>query len=318
MATYGDLTAPRSVVKGSSESDINSLNAWMRSQPWYQEQLAKWGVNPSSVKLSDAQRQQLVSLAQQNGVQVDQGNIEVDPAGNFNPIGHKLRNTLIGAGVAGAAIGAPYLLGALGGGGAAAAPALASGVPEAIGGASALSGGAAALGAAPALAVGGGGAAMAAPALTAAGGGASGSGGGFGHFVSSLFGGPSGLVSAGLGAAGMLLNNKASGDATAAQLKAQQEALKAQIDMYNQQTRVKAETYNNTQANLAPYQGLGKGAASLAGYGLGIPGYETGNTSVVYRSLASRLTLARFSIPVRVGLRLRVPRCLARLRRWCP
>lgn len=131
--------ATQRVAKGDSESSIDQVNQWMRSQPWYQAQLAQWGVNPNSVKLTEAQRNQLVALAQANGVQVDQGNIEVDPAGNFNPIGHKLRNGLLAAGIGGAAVAAPFALGALAGsGGAASVPALASGVPSAIGGASAL------------------------------------------------------------------------------------------------------------------------------------------------------------------------------------
>lgn len=96
------MATPR-VWGGDSEQSINSVNQWMRQQPWYTRALASFGQDPSSVRLSKAQTQQLLRVAQANGVQVDEGSIEVDPAGNFNPKGHKLRNTLIGAGVAGAA-----------------------------------------------------------------------------------------------------------------------------------------------------------------------------------------------------------------------
>ena len=142
---------------GDSEASINRVNQWMRSQPWYVQQLRAWGQSPSNVNLTSAQRSMLLRLAQQNGVTVDQGAIEVDPAGNFNPIGHKLRNGLIAAGLGGAAIAAPFALGALAGGGGASVPALASGVPTAIGGASAL----------PAVAGGAGAAAGAAAAAAA-------------------------------------------------------------------------------------------------------------------------------------------------------
>lgn len=125
--------APR-VWGGDSEASINQVNQWMRSQPWYAQQLAAWGQNPNNVHLSQSQAQQLLRMAQANGVQVDQGAIEVDPAGNFNPKGHKLRNTLIAGGIAGAALTGGAALGAFGGlGGAGAAagagPALLAGAP---------------------------------------------------------------------------------------------------------------------------------------------------------------------------------------------
>lgn len=105
------------VWQGDSEASIDSVNQWMRSQPWYQQQLQAWGQDPNNVHLSDQQRQQIVRLSQANGAVVDEGHIEVDPSGNFNPKGHKLRNALIGAGLgAGAIFGAPALIGALGSG----------------------------------------------------------------------------------------------------------------------------------------------------------------------------------------------------------
>lgn len=101
-------------VQKGNESTIDQQNQWMRSQPWYQAFLQQNGQRPDSVRLSKSQSQQLLRLAQANGMEVDEGSIEVDPAGNFNPIGHKLRNGLIGAGLAGAAVAAPFALGALG------------------------------------------------------------------------------------------------------------------------------------------------------------------------------------------------------------
>lgn len=127
------------VMGGDSERSIDSVNQWMRSQPWYQEQLARWGQRPDSVKLSKQQSAELVRLAQANGVQVDEGDIEIDPGGNFNPRGHKMRNTMIGLGAA-AAIAAPFVAPALLGAGGAAVPTLGGGSTLAanLAGASAL------------------------------------------------------------------------------------------------------------------------------------------------------------------------------------
>lgn len=148
--------AVATLTKNNSEQDIDRVNQWMRSQPWYVRQLAAWGQTPDRVNLSKFQANQLVRLAQANGVQVDEGHFEVDPGGNFNPRGHKMRNTLIGLG-AGAAIAAPFVLPALIGGagaagGAAALPTLGGGSTLAanLAGAGALSG----MSAVPALAGG--------------------------------------------------------------------------------------------------------------------------------------------------------------------
>lgn len=168
--------AVATLTKNNSEQDIDRVNQWMRSQPWYVRQLAAWGQTPDRVNLSKFQANQLVRLAQANGVQVDEGHFEVDPGGNFNPRGHKMRNTLIGLG-AGAAVAAPFVLPALIGGagaagGAAALPTLGGGSTLAanLAGAGALSG----MSAVPALAGGSTlaanlGGASALPSLTGAG-----------------------------------------------------------------------------------------------------------------------------------------------------
>ncbi len=124
------MAAEHRVWGGDKEAEINADNQWMRAQPWYQGYLASIGQRPDNVKLTKKQRGQLLKLAQANGVEVDEGKIEVDPAGNFNPKGHKLRNAvIIGALGAGVAFGAPALASALSstGGAAGAAGAGASG-----------------------------------------------------------------------------------------------------------------------------------------------------------------------------------------------
>jgi hypothetical protein len=107
-----------------TEATIDQVNRWMRAQPWYQQQLKAWG-HPA--KLSKAQGQQILRKAQAQGVVVDQGDMEVDSGGNFNPKGHKLRNTLIVAGIAGATIATAGAAGAFAAGAAPAAGGLSAG-----------------------------------------------------------------------------------------------------------------------------------------------------------------------------------------------
>lgn len=139
-----------------AEAPINAVNSWMRGQPWYQSLLASWGQTPTNVHLSDWQKQQLIRAAQANGVVVDEGHDgqQLDDAGNFQAKGHGLRNTLIVAGVAAAALATMGAAGVFAGGGAAA-----GGGASAAGGAAAAGSGAAA----------GGGAALAGGSAVAAG-----------------------------------------------------------------------------------------------------------------------------------------------------
>lgn len=157
-------TAPNLGYGNTQEADLNTVNQWLRSQPEYQAKLASWGMDQNNVHLNDAQKQEIVRLAQSLGVVVDEGHNgqEVDDSGNFRGKGHKLRNTLIVAGVAAAALatmGAAGVFaggaGAAGAGGAGAAgaagvlpsTAIGAGFIPALGLESSLAGGAAAAGA---------------------------------------------------------------------------------------------------------------------------------------------------------------------------
>ena len=125
-----------------SEQDIDTANRWMRSQPWYQEFLKANGQDPNRVRLSENQRRQLGALMAQNGLPVPEKD-EVDPAGNINPKGHKLRNFLTAAAIGGAAL-TGFGLAGMGplagiGGGAAGGAGAAGGVGAASGGAGAAS-----------------------------------------------------------------------------------------------------------------------------------------------------------------------------------
>jgi hypothetical protein len=192
-----------------TEVSINAVNQWMRSQPWYQGLLKSWGQDPNNVHLNDQQKAQIIRQAQANGVVVDQGNMEVDPSGNFNPVGHKLRNTLIVAGLAAATIGTMGAAGAFSGAAAGAMGAGAGGGAGAAAGTAGtlagIEGGAAGIGSGALGALGTG--AMGATALPALGAGAAGMGAA-GAGGSSILG-TLGKVAANKG--GDLLTNAAAG-----------------------------------------------------------------------------------------------------------
>lgn len=155
-----------------TEATIDQANIAMRGMPWYQEQMKQWGQDPGHPTLAKSQSQQILKLAQANGYKVDEGDMEVDDHGNFNPKGHKLRNTLIVAGMAAATIATMGAAGAFSGaaGGAMGAGSAASGAGVAAGAlgpttAASMAATAAAAGAAPAgIAAGAGTAAAAAGA----------------------------------------------------------------------------------------------------------------------------------------------------------
>jgi len=93
-----------------TEASIDHANIAMRSMPWYQEQMRQWGQDPGHPNLAKSQSQQILKQAQANGFVIDEGHMEIDNHGNMNPKGHKLRNTII---VAGLAAGAYFALPAI-------------------------------------------------------------------------------------------------------------------------------------------------------------------------------------------------------------
>jgi hypothetical protein len=104
-----------SVLGGQSEATIDQANIAMRASPWYQDQMRAWNQDPGHPTLQAWQRDQLTRAAQANGYIVDQGHIEMDDHGNFNPIGHKLRNTIIVIGLAAATVATMGAAGAFAG-----------------------------------------------------------------------------------------------------------------------------------------------------------------------------------------------------------
>lgn len=304
-ATYGPTPAPvagpPSALSGKpTEATIDQVNIWMRGQPWYQTYMRSIGQDPGHPTLTENQSTQVKRLAQANGVVVDEGNIELDDHGNFNPIGHKLRNTLLVLGAAAAAVAAPYALGAFGagGGGAAAGTAGAaggveSGVTAGLGAAS-LPGAGTALGAAgagagaatagtagavlPAATYGATGAVTnfaTAPAIAGTGGATYGAAAGGSGLASNLL--KYGVPVAG-GIVGDIIQANASGKASDAQQKYLQEALdyEKQQDALNRtiaadKVKLEAGRYADYSGNIAPYLASGTAANSQMTSLLGLP-----------------------------------------------
>lgn len=204
---YDPTTAP--LTNTSTEADINSANQWMWQQPWYQEAIRSFGQQMGNVKLNDNQKKQLAQVIAAHGFPLPSKD-EIDPAGNVNPKGHKMRNFLIAAAIGGATIatlGAAGAFagagGALGGGGAAA------------GGAGAAAGGAALPASTIGLAGSGLGAIPATASTIGLAGGAAGAAGGLAPLASSTLPGlysapatitaglPSGASAAGAGLSGV-------------------------------------------------------------------------------------------------------------------
>lgn len=78
--------------------------AFMRAQPWYQQLVSSWGLNPAGDangnpgRLSDAQQQQLLSTAQQHGIGISDS-YQIDPNGQIaQKPSHLLRNIGLGVG----------------------------------------------------------------------------------------------------------------------------------------------------------------------------------------------------------------------------
>lgn len=133
-ATYGPTAAaqPQLGYGQRNEASLDAFNQWFRARPEYYAKLKEFGQDPTNVHLNDAQKQQMVKLAQSLGAVVDEGGNgqEVDDSGNFRAKGHKLRNTLIVAGIAAAALATAGAAGAFAGpaaGGAAAGESAAAG-----------------------------------------------------------------------------------------------------------------------------------------------------------------------------------------------
>ena len=195
------------LAKGESEVDIDKFNIWLRGTPQYQDLLKSWGQDPGHPhNLNDSQKTQITRTAQALGAKVDESSEEVDDNGNFRNVGHKLRNTLIVAGIAAASIATMGAAGMLGG--------------AALGGADAA-GAAAGLGGVEAGATAGIGSAVAAgelggmAALPALAGGATAAG--IGGAAAAGLGGVEGGAASGLGAAALPGAGTALGGATAAE-----------------------------------------------------------------------------------------------------
>jgi hypothetical protein len=270
---------------------FDSLNALLRQDPIYQQYLQTHGAG--SRDLSDQEKSELMAYAHAHyGVPA---NTEVSDKGVIQSKDERAKALWTLAAVAAVPLAAYGGAALAGGGGAAGAGG--AGAATAGGGASGGAGLGLASTALPAgyvapVAAGGGLAAGAGAGTTAV------TAGAFGHFVSALGGAPA-LVGTGLNLLGSYLQSRAAGNATQAQIDAANAALAEQRREYDQnlglnvqqanqtlgfnqaQANNTIDAYNQKQAALAPARAAGNASLSALSYGLGLPGYEQGNRTVV-------------------------------------
>ncbi len=238
----------------SSETDIDRANQWLRSQPFYLEFIRSIGQDPSYVHLNDAQKKQFAQIAAANGLPLP-SNDEIDPAGNINPKGHKMRNFLIAAAIGGAAVGGYYALPALTGGGGAAGAGAAGAAGTGAGGTLAATTTAPLVGSLAA----GGVASGAVPAALAAGSGAAAAGGGAALGASS-----------GLGALGWAsLAGNVGSQAVGAYL--QNKGINAEAEGNREALDFTKKVYEQERADSAPYRALGQGSVQTLAQLMGQP-----------------------------------------------
>lgn len=294
-------TPPALGYGNTSAASIDSVNQWMRTQPWYQALLKSFGQYPNNVHLNDAQKTAVVRAAQANGVIVDEGGDgqEVDDSGNFAAKGHGLRNTLIVAGIAAAGIATLGAAGVLGG------AALAGEGAGAAAGAGAAEGGVLASTALPATGALATGAASSLGAGATAGVGAGAAGAAFdaaGNFIGpstvsgaggATYGAAAGASGSGIGGdllkyglpiaggiANSLIQANASGNASAAQQKYLEEALAYEKSKDAYSRDLEASRYATYSSNIAPYVATGATANTKMASLLGLPPTTTAAPSV--------------------------------------
>jgi hypothetical protein len=95
-----------------TDQQASQATAAMRQEPWYQQLLTSWGIDPSRVdangnpttKLSDDQRTELMKTALAHGIGFNNKYDGIDENGQIIEEHHKLRNGLIAAAIGGAAL----------------------------------------------------------------------------------------------------------------------------------------------------------------------------------------------------------------------
>jgi hypothetical protein len=289
------MPTPQLGYGGTTEVNLDHFNIWMRTQPWYQQLITSFGQDPRNVHLNDQQKTAVVRAAQAHGAIIDEGKQEVDDSGNFRNQGHKLRNTLIVAGIVGASIAtmgaAGVFAGAAGAGSAAGGAGAAAGLGAVEGGAYGIGAGTVAalgtgaMGAVP-VAAGLGGAAGAAGTAAATTGAFDAAGNFVGPSTYSAVGGGSGgssmlgmtsgdLVRYGLPVAGNLVGSliqaNAEGKASDAQQKYLEEALAYQKEQDAYTRQREAGRYADYEGRIAPYLATGASANDRMATLLGLP-----------------------------------------------
>lgn len=122
----GSTQAPQGSTNGMEDPQSAPINEWLKAQPWFQETLKQWGVDPNNINLSIDQRNQLADAARRAGLQFGSSH-DIGPGGDWEDT-HSTAARNVGIAIGGAAggVGALGAAGALGGG-STALPAVAGG-----------------------------------------------------------------------------------------------------------------------------------------------------------------------------------------------
>ena len=119
-----------------SDAEVNQANTYDREQQWYQQFLKAQGQDPNHIQLSDKQREELMNLIRQHGVEFS-SHFEIDQSGNIHPTSSLGKDILEGVAIGGAALtglglaGVGPMAGLFGAGSAAADAGVGTGAAEA-------------------------------------------------------------------------------------------------------------------------------------------------------------------------------------------
>lgn len=113
--TAGGTPAPRGSTDDFEDPEDAPINEWLKAQPWFQEALRQWGINPNNVHLNNDQRFRIADAARRAGLNFGSSH-DIGPGGDWEDT-HTTAARNIGLAIAGVAggVGALGATGALGG-----------------------------------------------------------------------------------------------------------------------------------------------------------------------------------------------------------
>ncbi len=112
----GGAPPPMGSTDANQDPDPESINTWLKAQPWYQAAMKAWGLDPNHPKLGIPQRVQIGDAARRAGLKFG-GSHDIGPDGDWEEV-HTTLAKVVGLAIAGVAggVGAAGLLAAGAGG----------------------------------------------------------------------------------------------------------------------------------------------------------------------------------------------------------